>query len=39
MKTGDVDPVLATGLQRLAHEAEARWSGSFVVERRAFVSI
>jgi RNA polymerase sigma-70 factor, ECF subfamily len=33
-----VDPVLAAELALLAHEAEARWSGSFVVEPRAFVA-
>lgn len=32
------DPVLMAGLELLAEEAEARWSGSFVVEPRTFVA-
>jgi RNA polymerase sigma-70 factor (ECF subfamily) len=31
-----VDPVLASELELLAHEAEARWSGAFLVEPRTF---
>lgn len=33
-----VDPVLAAELELMAQEAEARWSGSFLVEPRAFVA-
>jgi RNA polymerase sigma-70 factor (ECF subfamily) len=33
-----VDPVLAAELELLAQEAGARWSGSFLVEPRAFVA-
>ncbi len=32
------DPALAAGLELLAREAEARWSGSFLVEPRAFIA-
>jgi RNA polymerase sigma-70 factor (ECF subfamily) len=34
----DVDPVLAAELEPLAQDAEARWSGSFVIEPRTFVA-
>lgn len=33
-----IDPVPSAELELLAQEAEARWSGSFLVERRAFVA-
>lgn len=33
-----IDPSLAAELELLAQEAEARWSSSFLIERRAFVA-
>jgi RNA polymerase sigma-70 factor (ECF subfamily) len=37
-ETRGADPVAAAELELLAREAEVRWSGSFVIEPRAFVA-